>query len=119
LLLSRFFNWRDALIIVQPRTLIGWHRVGFRLLWRWKSRPGRPPIPIELRRLIKQVAQDNPLWGEERIANELLLKLGVCLSPRTVGKYIPKRPPGTPRVISVGQRSYATTPKPSSFAISW
>jgi putative transposase len=102
--LSRFFNWRDALVIVQPRTLIRWHRAGFRLLWRWKSKPGRPPIPIELRRLIKQMAQDNPLWGEERIANELLLKLGVRLSPRTVRKYIPNRAPGTPR----GDQRWAT-----------
>jgi putative transposase len=45
--LSRFFNWRDALIIVQPRTLLGWRRAGFRLLWRWKSKPGRPPIPMD------------------------------------------------------------------------
>jgi putative transposase len=57
--------------------LIGWHRAGFGLLWRRKSKPGRPPIPIERRRLIKRVAQDKPLWGEERIANELLLMLGV------------------------------------------
>ncbi len=96
--LARFFdNWREALIIVQPRTLVGWHRAGVRLFWRWKSKPGRPAIPIELRRLIKQVAQDNPLWGEERIANELLLKLGIRLSPRTVRKYMRKRAPGTPR----------------------
>jgi putative transposase len=65
--LAHFFDWREALIVVQPRTLIGWHRAGFRLLWRWKSKPGRPPIPVELRRLIRRMAQDNPLWGEERI----------------------------------------------------
>jgi len=47
--LSRLFNWRDALVVVQPQTLIRWHRQGFRLFWRWKSRPGRPPIPAELR----------------------------------------------------------------------
>jgi putative transposase len=102
--LSRFFNWREALVIVRPRTLIGWHRAGFLLLWRWKSKPGRPSIPIELRRLIKRMAQDNPLWGEERIANELLLKLGIRLSPRTVRKYMPKRAPGTPR----GDQRWAT-----------
>ena len=59
---------------------------------------------MELRRLIKRMAQDNPLWGEERIANELLLKLGVRLSPRTVRKYLPKRAPGTPR----GDQRWAT-----------
>jgi putative transposase len=95
--LSRLFDWRDALVVVRPETLIRWHRAGWRLLWRCKSRPGRPPIPLELRRLIRRMATENPLWGEERIANELLLKLGVRVSPRTVRKYVPKRPPGKPR----------------------
>ena len=102
--LSRFFDWRNALNIVQPRTLIAWHRAGFRLFWHWKSKQGRPPIPIELRRLIKRIARDNPLWEVEHIANELLLKLGVCLSPRTVRKYMPKRALGTPR----GDQRWAT-----------
>ena len=62
-----------------------------------KSRPGRPPISPELRLLIRRMAEDNPLWGEERIANELLLKLGVRISPRTVRKYLPKPPAGQPR----------------------
>ena len=96
-LLSRLFNWRDALIVVQPQTLVRWHRQGFRLFWRWKSRPGRPPIPVELMRLIRDMALNNPTWGEERIANELLLKLGIRVSPRTVRKYIPQRPWGQPR----------------------
>ena len=56
-LLSRLFNWRDALIVVQPKTLIRWHRAGFRLLWHWKSKPGRPPIPAELRRLIREMSR--------------------------------------------------------------
>jgi hypothetical protein len=71
--------------------------MGFRLFWRWKSRPGRPRIPVELRELIRRMARDNPRWGEERIANELLLKLGIQISPRTVRKYMPKRPDGQPR----------------------
>ena len=96
-LLSRFFDWRDALVVVRPETLIRWHRAGWRLFWRVKSRPGRPPIPLELRQLIRRIASENPLWGEERIANELLLKLGLRFSPRTVRKYMPKRPPGHPR----------------------
>jgi putative transposase len=62
-----------------------------------KPRAGRPPIPMELRELIRRMARENVLWGEERIANELLLKLGVRISPRTVRKYLPKRPPGRPR----------------------
>ena len=95
--LSRLFDWRGALTIERPETLIRWHRAGWRLLWRWKCRPGRPPIPLELRQFIRRMATENRLWGEERIANELLLKLGVRVSPRTVRKYMPKRPPGKPR----------------------
>jgi putative transposase len=96
-LLARLFDWRDALVVVQPATMIRWHRAGWRLLWRMKSRAGRPPIPMELRELIRRMARENALWGEERIASELLLKLGVRISPRTVRKYLPKRPPGQPR----------------------
>ena len=95
--LSRWFDWRSALVVVQPETLIGWHRAGFRLWWRWKSRLGRPPIPKELRELIRRMARENPAWGQERIANELLLKLGLQVSPRTVGKYMPRPAPGWPR----------------------
>src|SRR5437773_735273 len=93
---SRLFDWRKALIVVRPQTLIRWHRAGWRLFWRWQCRSGRPPIPRELRELIRRMADDNPLWGEERIANELLLKCGLHVSPRTVRKYMPKRPPGRP-----------------------
>jgi hypothetical protein len=96
-ILSRFFNWRDALVIVHPATMIRWHRAGWKLFWRWKSRPGRPPIPKALQALIRRMANENPSWGEERIANELLLKLGIQVSPRTVRKYLPIRPPGRPR----------------------
>jgi putative transposase len=96
-LLSRWFDWRSALVVVQPETLIRWHRAGFRLWWRWKSRPGRPPIPKELRELVRRMARENPVWGQERIANELLLKLGLRVSPRTVGKYMPRPAPGLPR----------------------
>src|SRR5437870_5022307 len=85
--LGRWFDWRQALAIVQPQTFIRWHRQGFRLFWRWKSRPGRPPIPADLQALIRRMARENPSWGEERIANELLLKLGLRVSPRTIRKY--------------------------------
>ncbi len=91
-LLSHGLNWKDALAVVRPRTFTRWHRLGFRLLWRLKSRPGRRPIPVELRRLIREMAMNNGTWGEERIANELLLKLGLRVSPRTVRKYMPPAP---------------------------
>jgi hypothetical protein len=100
--LSRCFDWRQALCVVQPETFLRWHRQGFRLFWRWKSRRGRPRIPADLQALIRQIARDNPTWGQERIANELRLKLGLRVSPRTVRKYMPKhlgRGPG-PRVPS-------------------
>ena len=90
--LARWFDWRHALAVVQPATLIRWHRQGFRVFWRWTSRHGRPPIPAELQALIRRMARENPTWGQERIANELLLKLGLRVSPRTVRKYLPKRP---------------------------
>src|SRR5229473_3530635 len=90
--LSRLVEWRQLLTIVKPDTLIRWHRQGFRL-WRWKSRaPGRPPIPADLRQLIATMATANRSWGEERIAAELLLKLGIRISPRTVRRYMPPRP---------------------------
>jgi putative transposase len=100
--LAPYFDWRRALVIVQPATLIRWHRQGFGLFWRWKSTPGRPPIPPDLQALIRRMARENPSWGEERIANELLLKLGLCVSPRTVRKYLPKRSDDgrRPRVLS-------------------
>jgi hypothetical protein len=61
--------------VVRPETMIRWHRAGWKLLWRLKSRPGRPPIPLEIQALIRRIANEHPLWGEERIANEFLLKL--------------------------------------------
>ena len=96
--LSRMFEWRDALWNVKPDTLIRWHRKGFRLFWRWKSTPtGRPRLPKDLRQLIREMAAGNATWGEERIANELKLKLGIRVSPRTVGKYLRSgRPVRTP-----------------------
>ena len=90
-LLSRLFAWRRVLTIVQPDTFIRWHRTGFRLFWRWKSKPrGRPRVPAELQKLIVEMANQNPTWGEERIAAELLLKLGIRISPRTVRRYMPE-----------------------------
>ena len=98
-LLGRVFDWRSALVVVKPDTLIRWHRRGFRLFWRWKSKPrGRPKLPAKLRELIREMAAANPIWGEARIADELLLKLGIRVSPRTVGKYLSNgsRPERTP-----------------------
>jgi len=102
-LLARWFAWREVLTIVQPGTLLRWHREAFRLFWRWRSRPGRPRLPAELQRLIAAMARDNPSWGEERIAAELLVKLGIRVSPRTVRRYLGRGHAGGGRRAS-GQR---------------
>jgi transposase InsO family protein len=89
--LSQVIDWRMLLTVVKPDTLVRWHRQGFRLFWRWKSKPrGRPRLPSDLQRLIADMARANRTWGEERIASELLLKLGIRVSPRTVRRYIPR-----------------------------
>jgi hypothetical protein len=74
----------DALKILKPETVIGWHRAGFRAYWRWKSRPH------EIRQLIRDMSLANPLWGAPRVHGELL-KLGIDVSQTTVAKYMAKR----------------------------
>lgn len=119
---SQLFNWRAALMIVKPETLIGWHRKGFKLFWRWKSRLGRPRIPESLRQLIVRMVQENPTWGEERIAAELSVKLGILVSPRTVRAYWPQEsdPRGCRRTSSQHWRTFVPiTPRPSWRVIFW
>jgi putative transposase len=85
-------GWREALIIVKPETVIAWHRQAFRFYWRWLSRRksiGRPRVSAEVRTLIKQMTQANPLWGAPRIHGELL-KLGIDISERSVSRLMPK-----------------------------
>ena len=77
----------NAVVLVKPATVVGWHRRGFRLYWRWRSRsraPGRPRINPQTRDLIRQMSRANPLWGAPRIHGELL-KLGIAVSQATVG----------------------------------
>ena len=84
-------KWRSALHIVQPATVVRWHRQGFRYFWRWKSRHrGRPKIDSEIRALIRQMCRANPLWGAPRIHGELL-KLGINIAEATVSKYMIRR----------------------------
>jgi transposase InsO family protein len=96
LLLRGFPDWKAWLVIVKPETVVRWHRTGFRLFWRWKSRgkPGRPMIPKDLQALIQHIADENPLWGIPRIQAELRL-LGHDLAESTVAKYVdrPRKPP--------------------------
>jgi putative transposase len=84
----------DAMVLVKPATVVQWHRQGFRLFWRWRSRTGRPSVERETRDLIRQMSRANPLWGAPRIHGELL-KLGIEISQATVAKYMVRRR-GTP-----------------------
>ncbi len=90
-------DWRSALVIVKPETVIAWHRKGFRLFWTWKVRrgqSGRPGVPLEVRDLIRKMSRQNPTWGAPRIHGELL-KLGIDIGETSVNKYMvrPRKPP--------------------------
>ncbi|MBM3746168.1 MAG: helix-turn-helix domain-containing protein [Acidobacteria bacterium] len=79
----------DVLVIVKAETVVGWHRAGFRLYWRWRSRPqgGRPKTTHEIRALIRRMAEENTGWGAPKIHGELL-KLGWEVSERSVARYL-------------------------------
>jgi transposase InsO family protein len=97
-----------AITIVQPDTVIRWHRTGFRLYWRWKSRPrgGRPKIPGEIRRLIREMSLANRLWGAPRIHGELL-KLGIEVAQSTVDKYMARGRRGRSQTWKTFLRNHA------------
>jgi putative transposase len=107
LLSSRIEAWREALMVVKPDTLIGWHRQGFKLFWRKKSqgRRGRPSIAAETIALIEEMAINNRTWRAKHIQGELL-KLGIKVSKETVKKYMRRARKGLPP-INQGQ-SWAT-----------
>jgi putative transposase len=87
--------WSNVLVIVKPQTVVGWHRAGFRLFWRLRSRPksiGRPTINAEVRAIIRRMVKENPTWGAPRIHGELL-KLGFQISERTVSRYLRRLSP--------------------------
>lgn len=93
-IISRFWPvWKSCLLLVQPQTVIAWHRKGFKLYWHFLSRngKGRPTIVPEIRTLIRQMSQSNPLWRAPRIHGELM-KLGFMVSERTVSRLMPKKP---------------------------
>jgi hypothetical protein len=86
-------RWREALVLVEPETVIRWHREGFRRFWARKSRrrgPGRPGIDVKVKDLIEKIATANPLWGAPRVHGELL-ELGITISQRTVSRLMPPR----------------------------
>src|SRR6201997_4986788 len=82
----------ESLVLIKPATVVKWHRKGFRIYWRWRSRcPGRPKTRDEMSNLFRKMSLDNPLWGAPRGHGELL-KLGIDVSQATVGRYLPRRP---------------------------
>jgi transposase InsO family protein len=109
-ILARFTSfWQQALHIVQPDTLLRWHRELFRIYWRRKSKNNqhKPHIPPETIALIKQMAQENRLWGAERIRGELL-KLGIKVSKRTIQRYMPKKRKKSSQTWATFLRNHAT-----------
>jgi len=110
------FVWRyrlfpsvlNAVTIIQPETVLRWHRSGFRLYWRWKSRSrgGRPRVPVVIRRLIRQMSLANRLWGVPRIHGELL-KLGVEVAQSTVAKYMARSGRGSSQTWKTFLRNHA------------
>jgi putative transposase len=93
-LFSRIWHpWRKSLVIVRPDTVVRWHRKGFILFWKFKSKgPGRPQADREIRDLVRKMAMANPSWGAPRIHGELL-RLGFNVSERTVSNLMPQRSP--------------------------
>ncbi|HEY1206995.1 MAG: integrase core domain-containing protein [Bryobacteraceae bacterium] len=85
-------RWMEALILVKPETVVGWHRAGFRLYWRLRSRGGGRKIGIDVFEIVRRMARENPSWGAPRIHGELL-KLGFDISERTVSRYLTRRLP--------------------------
>src|SRR5262245_13606353 len=86
-LLRHWSGWKDSLLLVKPQTVIAWHRRAFRLFWRRRSLAGRSTTGAEIRRLVRQMAQENPTWGAPRIHGEFL-KLGYVVAERPVSRYL-------------------------------
>jgi transposase InsO family protein len=107
-------DWRRHLVVVTPEAVVRWHRQGWRLFWRWRSRAriGRPRVSAEVQALIATIARDNPSWGAERFRGELL-KLGVAVSRASVQRY---RRRGPARPPSQGWRTFLRNHRPGIWA---
>ena len=108
-------DWRQHLIVVKPETVVRWHRLGWRLFWRWRSRrrTGRPRLSAEVRELIARMARENPSWGAERIRGELL-ELGIAVSRGSVQRH---RGRGPARPPTQGWRTFLPNHRPSIRAV--
>jgi hypothetical protein len=104
--------------IVKPETLMGWHRKGFQWFWKWKSQAGRPRLPESIGKLIVIMAQENPTWGQARVAVEQSVQLGIYVSPSTVRAYGPPEPErgGHRRTSSQNWRTFVCHQAPSIVA---
>jgi transposase InsO family protein len=107
-----------AITIVQPETIVRWHRTGFRLYWRWKSRArgGRPKVPMEIQRLIREMSLANRLWGAPRIHGELL-KLGIEVAQSTVARYMARRGRGPSQTWNTFLRNHTAGIAATDFLI--
>src|SRR5262245_11720702 len=107
-------GWQRYLILVTPDTVVRWHRQGWRLYWRWRSRSrgGRPHLAAETRELIRSMSRDNRWWGAERIRGELL-KLGIAVSNRSIRRY---RWRGADRPPSQSWQTFLANHRPSVWA---
>jgi hypothetical protein len=87
-------GWEDLVHLMKPETVKRWHTKAFGLFWRWRSRPGRPPVSSEMQQLIRQISRDNPLWGPDRIRDTLLLLGYDAPCTQTICKYMvkPRKP---------------------------
>jgi len=121
-LCSRRFEWRSALVMVKPDTLIGWHGKAFKWFWRCQARSGRPPLQGEIREWIVRMAKENPTWGQRRVAAELYSSwafwcpLEPCESTGPGDEMTALAKQLRP---SAGRPSYATTPMRWSLVTSW
>ena len=121
LVASKLPTWKAALVIVQPDTVLRWHRDLFRWVWWRKSKPtrrrGRPPLIDAIVALIKQMAKENRSWGAERIRGELL-KLGLQVSKSTIQKYIDEvRKPGSPEQTWACQGHISAEPRQTDLGL--
>src|SRR6516162_2673670 len=118
-LLSRVWRrWRNALQIVQPATVVAWHRRLFAWQWRWRSmrkRLGRPPISVDIRALIRKMHHANPLWGAPHIHGELQ-KLGIEIAETTVAKYLGRRPSSPSPTWGTFLRTHCRSVPPWTFS---
>ena len=115
-----FPNARNALAIVQPKTVVRWHRAGFRFYWRWKSRrrAGRPVVSMEVRQLIREMSIENPLWGAPRIHGELL-KLGINVGQNPRRAHRDWRDSPARRALPLPDQSRGSIHRPASSGTCW